>query len=119
MTADTAGRTTALVELLEVEHTEEEVWIVYEASELYAWGWGYTAEAARALALARVSELDADDPPQAGELTAQEFVSAMKLMRVCLQHRHALDLLAMVGLTGAPGQPEVELGGNVYPLSPR
>lgn len=117
MNSDTATRHLQLAELLELAHQEEELYIIFEPDGLTAWGWGYTEEAARAAALRRVEELDATDPPEAGEDTAVQYVARCAAMCVTVHHRFALDLLALMGLTAVAGQSEAPLHGNVFPLA--
>lgn len=117
MNANTAERHLRLAELLEVDHPEEELFIVYSPRGPYAWGWGYSLEGARAGAIACILELDEVEPRDPEEPTPEAYVADLPVMRVRVRHRQALDLLALIGLNEPAGQSRAVVGGKVYPLA--
>jgi len=86
-----------LAQVFNLPAPQEELHIVFRDG--MAWGWGYTAESAHAAALQRVEILDTEDPPEEEEPTAERFVDELHVMRLLVEHRHALDLLHLLGLT--------------------
>ncbi|MCB9797443.1 MAG: hypothetical protein H6741_32535 [Alphaproteobacteria bacterium] len=98
MSARSSDCSRSLARALDLHPLEETLHILFDPATHAAWGWGYTATAARQLARARMQAVDSTVHPCPGDESVADHLDRCEDMQLIVPRRHVLDLLALLEL---------------------